>query len=162
MVTDVLVTCTSFYRSKTPLPFRRQCNLSLCPGHLNLTIYLINLGCLHTALPLLCQIKPATFSKVLTVQARAQPYHHASSNLLSSALRMGCDSSHPTSLIPSQELLHSWSFCFMLYYALEGIEMYRVQLWCCHTWLYHGGWAGVGREGCAPLSASAKGSEQQR
>lgn len=50
----------------------------------------------------------------------------------------------------------------MLFYISGGIEMYGVQLWCCHTWLHHRGWAKVGKGGRALPSASAKGSEQQK
>ena len=104
MVTDVSVTCISFYGSETPLPFRRQRSLSLYPSHLNLTISLINLGCLHRDLPVLCQTKPATCSKVLTTEAREQPHLYARSNPAECS-QMRCNYTHHPSLIGARELL---------------------------------------------------------
>lgn len=64
----------------------------------------------YTQLPVLCWIKPATFSKVLAAQAWAQPYQQ--DTMMS-----------PNSLIPAPEFLCSQSFCLMLFYILGGIKM---------------------------------------
>lgn len=150
MVTDVSVTCISFYGAETPLPFRRQCSLSLYPSHLNLTISLINRGCLHRDVP-------------SSASPRLPPAAGCSG--AASRLRRSSRAGHShTSCNPTRQPDPCTRAPALVWHLGRDEDAWRSSV-VCHTWLRCVGGAGAGGmlQSQPPTpDASARSSEQQK